>query len=154
MASKTVQKALRMPSKRGSKPAKGKPLPKVSSRPTSENEIHLLAWQWVKKTYPDLLIFHVPNGGNRNMQEALKFKRMGVVPGVADFLMFVPGHAVAIELKDRGGKQSEAQREFQKQWEALGNEYWLVRSLTDFQSIVYTYQSPWPWIIQSAPIPC
>ena len=146
MPSKTAQKALKMQSKRGLKPAKKKPLAKVSSRPVSENEIHLLAWQWVQKTHPDLLIFHVPNGGNRNLQEALKFKRMGVLPGVADFLMFVRGTAIAIELKDDSGKQRDSQERFQEKWEALGNHYWLARSLTDFQNIVATYH--WPWVKQ------
>jgi hypothetical protein len=145
MATKTVQKALKMPLKRGSKPAKKKPSPKDFSRQSSEHEVHLLAWQWVQKTHSDLLIFHVPNGGNRNLQEAIKFKRMGVLPGVADFLMFVRGSDVAIEMKDGNGKQSEAQVAFQKRWEALGKVYLIARSLKEFQKIVNGYV--WPWTI-------
>jgi hypothetical protein len=102
------------------------------------------AWQWVKETHPDLLIFHVPNGEARDITVANKLKRMGVMPGVADFLMFAKGANVAIELKDKGGKPSDAQKLFKEKWEACGNHYWLARSLTDFQNIVATYH--WPWV--------
>jgi hypothetical protein len=106
----------------------------------------MLSWQWVKKTYPHLMIFHVPNGGNRNLQEALKFKRMGVVPGVADFLMFLYGANVAIEMKDEGGKQSDAQKKFQEDWERLGHHYEIARSLDNFKQIVEIYYGVHPWL--------
>jgi hypothetical protein len=108
----------------------------------------MLAWQWVQKTYPDLLIFHVPNGGSRNLPEALKFKRMGVLPGVADFLMFCKTD-VAIEMKDKGGDQSPAQKKFQKKWEVLGKTYVIARSLDEFKDIVTTHVWPeMPWDIK------
>jgi hypothetical protein len=95
------------------------------------------AWQWVREAYPHLLIFHVPSGEHRNVVTAVKLKRMGVVPGVADFLMFIPFRtAIAIEMKDHGGQQSEAQKKFQKQWETCGFEYELVRTLEEFQQVV------------------
>src|SRR4249919_2260459 len=123
MPSKIAPKGLKKPLKHGSKPVKKKPSLKDFSRQISEHEVHLHCWQWVKNTYPELLIFHVPNGGNRNIAEAQKFKRMGVVPGVADFLMFTYSHAIAIELKDESGKQSDAQKNFQTRWESLGHKY-------------------------------
>jgi hypothetical protein len=140
-----------MPSKRGSKPESEKPSSKVSSRPISEKEIHMKAWQWVKTYYPDLLIFHVPSGEPRDVVVAMKLKRMGVVPGVADFLMFLPGHGIAIELKEDGGRQSDPQKLFQKRWEHCGFRYYLVRSLEEFQEIVRKYD--WPWVIQSEAMP-
>jgi hypothetical protein len=115
-------------------------------RKISEKEVHMRAWQWVKKTYPDLLIFHVPSGEPRDVVVAMKLKRMGVVPGVADFLMFTPGRNIAIEMKDEGGRQSDAQKRFQKQWEACGNFYEVARSLIEFQNIVNTYV--WPWSLK------
>lgn len=91
------------------------------------------AWQWVQKTFPDLLIFHVPNGEDRSLATALKLKRMGVVPGVADFLCFKGPRRVAIELKDEGGKQSIAQQVFEKRWTAEGGEYHVYNSLASFK---------------------
>jgi hypothetical protein len=152
MPSRTVQKPSNSPSKLGLKPEKKKPSSKGSTRQTSERKVHMLAWQWIKKTYPDLLIFHVPSGEPRDVVVAMKLKRMGVVPGVADFLMFVPGYNIAIEMKEDSGRQSDAQKRFQKQWEACGNVYQVARSLTDFQNIVNTYV--WPWSLkQSASMP-
>lgn len=151
MPLKTAPKALKSPSKTGSRPEKKKPSKPVSSRQISEHEIHLKAWQWVQKTYPSLLIFHVPNGENRNVATAVKLKRMGVLPGVADFLIFFHGVCVAIELKDGGGKQSAAQEKFQARWTGLGHWYEIARSLEDFQRIVQSYYGVAPWAIQSAP---
>lgn len=140
---RTGQKALKAPLKFGSKPEKKKRSSKAFSRQISEKEIHMKAWQWVRNTYPDLLIFHIPSGEHRNVITAIKLKRMGVVPGVADFLMFVHGKAIAIELKDKGGKQSDEQKVFQQRWETLGHEYKIVRSFDEFQNTVNTYV--WPW---------
>jgi hypothetical protein len=145
---KTERKALKKLLKSGSKLAKKKPLPKDFSRQPSEKEIHMKAWQWVRNTYPDLLIFHVPSGEHRNVVTGIKLKRMGVVKGVADFLMFTSGCSIAIELKDRGGTQSPEQKHFQKQWEACGFVYKIARSLTDFQNIVNTHV--WPWSLKQS----
>lgn len=41
-----------------------------------------------------------------------------------------------IEVKTSKGKQSPSQKEFQKQVEALGGEYWIVRSLEDIIKII------------------
>jgi hypothetical protein len=109
------------------------------------------AWQWVRKAYPHLLIFHVPSGEHRNVVTAVKLKRMGVVPGVADFLMFIPGTTVAIELKNHGGQQSEAQKKFQEQWIKLGHWYEIARSLEQFQDIVNSYYGVMPWLHNQNP---
>ena len=152
MPSKTVRKVSKMPSKAGSKPASAKQSKPDFSRQISEKEIHMKAWQWVKAEYPDLLIFHVPSGEPRDVVVAMKLKRMGVVPGVADFLMFVPGCAVAIELKDGGGRQSDPQRRFQSKWEACGNRYEVARTLEEFQAIIRSVDS-WPWLHNQNPSP-
>ena len=43
------------------------------------------------------------------------------------------------ELKDAKGKQGDAQIRFQRQWEACGHEYVLVRSLEEFVAVVKRY---------------
>lgn len=137
-----------MPLKHGSRPAKKKPSSKDFSRQVSENEIQLHAWQWVSETYPDLLIFHVPNGEPRDIATAMKLKRMGVIPGVADFLMF-DEIDVAIELKKKkDGVQTTAQKKFQKRWEALGKTYAVARSLEEFKNIIINGHGKMPWEIE------
>lgn len=71
-----------------------------------------------------------------NVGAAMHFKRMGVLPGVADYLAFPSGRSAAIELKDDEGKQSIDQIKFQKRWEDAGNLYFLVRTLEEFQGVV------------------
>ncbi len=133
---KTAPKASKKPSKRGSKPAKGKRSPKGCSRQPSEHELHLHAWQWVCEAHPQLLIFHVPNGGSRNIAEAMKFKRMGVLPGVADFLVFKGTKKVAIELKNNDGTQSDDQKKFAHRWFIEDGQYYVCRELEDFKTLI------------------
>jgi hypothetical protein len=83
-----------------------------------------------------LLIFHVPNERIGGIGAIVHFKRMGVLPGVADYLAFIPGRAVAIELKHGDGDQRKDQEKFQARWEACGNPYFVVRTLEEFQGVV------------------
>jgi len=74
--------------------------------------------------YPELsLLFHIPNGGKRNPREAARFKRMGVKPGVPDlFLPVARGgfHGLFVELKSKGGRLSEYQRQWLSKMSAEG----------------------------------
>jgi hypothetical protein len=70
--------------------------------------------------------FHVPNGGNRNLREAVKFKSMGVKPGVPDLILPVARkkyHGLAIELKAGKNKPTELQLEWHQ---FMKNEGWYV----------------------------
>ncbi len=68
----------------------------------------------------------------------MKFKRMGVLPGVADFLMFLKQRRVALELKNANGKQSEDQEKFERMW-SNGGDYYICKTLEEFKSIVSAY---------------
>ena len=84
---------------------------------TFKSEAHLQShcYQWAHNTFPDTrgLLFAVPNGGTRNKIEASQLKATGVVPGVADMLLFWKGNTYAFEFKFGAGKQSPAQKEWQ-----------------------------------------
>jgi hypothetical protein len=115
--------------------------PAKRPRKTVENDetcLQLHCKQWLEKSglWSRLLIFHVANERKGGYGAQMHFKRMGVRPGVADWLAFPPGRAVAIELKDDEGEQNEDQGRFQRQWEAAGNTYFLVRTLWEFQNVV------------------
>lgn len=70
------------------------------------------------------IYFHVPNGEKRDKRTAAKLKAMGVLPGVADLLVLVPGMPPAgLELKAPGRTQSDDQKAFQAAWEAAGGLY-------------------------------
>lgn len=60
-------------------------------------------------------LFHIPNGGGRNIAEAAHLKRMGVKAGVPDlFLPYPVGdwHGLWIELKTERGRVMGTQREW------------------------------------------
>jgi hypothetical protein len=68
------------------------------------------------------LWMHVPNGELRAVQTAAKLKRMGVRPGVADFLLVEPGRGrmYALELKRKNEKPTDSQRDFGQDLIAAG----------------------------------
>lgn len=82
-------------------------------------------------TLPRKLLFAVPNGGSRNKIEAANMKKQGVTPGVADVILLIPkkGYAsLCLEFKTATGRQSDEQKEFQKQAEMCRSKYAIVRS--------------------------
>lgn len=83
---------------------------------------------------PEKLLFAVPNGGSRHKIEAANMKRQGVKAGVADVILLVPqkGYAsLCLEFKTSTGKQSDEQKEFQRQAEACRSKYVVVRSVKE-----------------------
>lgn len=64
--------------------------------------------------FPELrLMYHIPNGGSRNKQEAVNLKKQGVKAGVPDICLPVPRanfHGLYIELKAGKNKATEKQR--------------------------------------------
>jgi hypothetical protein len=83
---------------------------------TREDEIQISLFSWLG-LYPDVrrLSFHIPNGGNREIQEAVKLKAMGVTAGVPDIFIAIPRgdfHGLFLELKTEHGVVSEGQRNF------------------------------------------
>ena len=59
---------------------------KYAKRSEDTEQINLILWATRNETrYPELQdLFHIPNGGSRNKQEAVKLKQMGVKAGVSD----------------------------------------------------------------------
>ena len=81
----------------------------INSRGVSEHLEQARLVMWFRQTYPDTLIFAIPNGGLRSKSQALKLKVEGVVPGVPD--LFIPAWRVWVEMKKaKGGKLSEEQQ--------------------------------------------
>jgi hypothetical protein len=62
---------------------------------------------------------------------------MGVRNGVSDLVIVLNSKVLFIELKDGNNQQSDHQKDFQKRIEVLGHEYHLIRSLEQFQKLIY-----------------
>lgn len=109
-----------------------------------ESDLQCGCVAWFRYQYPEFarLLFSVPNGGSRNVIEAARLKREGVVRGVADLLLLVPKkgfHGLCIEMKTRVGRQSEHQREWQKEVEQQGYRYAVCKSVAEFMNEINNY---------------
>ena len=85
-----------------------------------------MSWaNWNMNRYPELRwLFHVPNGGSRNKQEAVKFKQMGVKAGVSDLCLPYPKGiycGLFIEMKYGNNRQQDTQKEFLADMAAAGH---------------------------------
>lgn len=90
----------------------------------SEEQTAIIEWANIMQhRVPELaLLYHVPNGGSRNVVEAKRLKAQGVKSGVPDLVLPVARgkyHGLYIELKTLRGRVSDTQ----KQWlDALRNQ--------------------------------
>jgi len=80
----------------------------------SAQQISLFRWAELQSAkYPELnLMFHIPNGGKRNITTAKRLKAEGVKAGVPDICLPVPKgiyHGLYIELKVNGNKATDNQ---------------------------------------------
>lgn len=87
-------------------------------------------------------VFAVPNGGSRNVIEAANLKAQGVMAGVSDLILLLPKKVYFIELKNPNGKgrQSPAQREFEDNVRAYGNEYLLWDNWAQVEQFVNAHR--------------
>lgn len=154
MKPKNARTVSAKPSKSTLKVAKRHAAKKVSrpsrKRKTEELALHMNCVQWFKKTFPEALAFHVPNGETAHGWAAGdKLKRMGVLAGVPDWLVFPSiAKVVAIEFKTEDGDQNGDQLDFEVKWRALDLQYYIARSLQDFQEIcnmVFGVEAALPW---------
>ncbi len=85
---------------------------------------------WFRHTFPDVLIYAIPNGGNRSAREAASLVMEGVTAGVAD--LFIDDWNCYVEFKRvKGGVWSDEQEKFCDKVCANGKTYLLVWGLED-----------------------
>ncbi len=63
-------------------------------------------------------------------------KGLGVVAGRSDLVLYVYGGAYHIEVKTPKGRQSDAQKDWQKLVEENGYGYYIIRSLDEFMKLI------------------
>jgi VRR-NUC domain. len=85
---------------------------------------------WFRHTYPDILIYAVPNGGNRSASEANALVLEGVVAGIPD--LHVPEWDLFIEMKrTKGGIVSDEQWVIMKKLTMAGKRCLVGRGFED-----------------------
>ncbi len=109
-----------------------------------ESKIQISCVKWFRKQYPKLLLFAIPNGGQRNVITASIIKAEGAVSGVADLQLLVANktyHSLFIEMKQGKNKQSDSQLEFEKYCIKHQYQYEVCRSVDEFIAIIDKYLS-------------
>lgn len=99
---------------------------KYAMRSEDTEQIAVIQWsQYNMNRYPELKwLHHVPNGGSRNKQEAVKLKQMGVKAGVSDLCLPYPKGiycGLFIEIKFGDGRRQASQKEFLKDMAEAGH---------------------------------
>lgn len=99
---------------------------KYAMRSEDTEQIAVIQWsQYNVNRYPELKwLHHIPNGGSRNKQEAVKLKQMGVKAGVSDLCLPYPKGiycGLYIEMKYGDGRQRPSQKEFLKDMAEAGH---------------------------------
>ena len=111
--------------------------------PTEDQEqAKLCTWM----TRSGIRFFAIPNGGSRNLAEAVKLKRCGVQRGVPDLAIPIPSgsyHGLYIELKRvSGGKVSEYQVDWLKFLREQGYYAEIAYGFEEAKKIVADYLAP------------
>lgn len=110
----------------------------------NESNLQKSCVRWFRLQYPKLasLLFAVPNGGARNAVTGAILKAEGVTKGVADLLLLVPTkhhHALCVEMKTPKGRQSQAQKDWQKAVTDQGYCYIVCHSAEEFVREITRY---------------
>jgi VRR-NUC domain len=101
--------------------------------------VHLL-----RIDFPNLLFYHVPNGGLRNKREASKLKAMGVMAGVPDLVFHWTSNWIHmetgfIEIKIPKGRLMPAQIEFGDNIKAMGTHYAVCHSYEEVRATLISW---------------
>jgi len=83
----------------------------------SEHQEQVMLITWFRMQYPKYAkyLFSIPNGGVRHIGTAVKLKAEGGLSGISDLFLMIPKsgwHGLFIEMKVKGGKLSNSQKEF------------------------------------------
>ena len=93
-------------------------------------------YHWNAYAQHRYLLFKVKNEGHNRITVA-RDKATGLIPGVSDMILLIPGgQVVFFEFKTEVGKQSPAQKEWQKKVNGVGFHYFIIRSLAQFKNIL------------------
>ena len=103
----------------------------------NEDILHANCYLWFHENYPELrglLCYNLNN--SRNKIQGMMDKGKGLQKGRSDLVFYYNGKATMIELKTKDGYQSKEQKEWEFKIKKAGFEYFIVRSLNEFKSVI------------------
>lgn len=107
---------------------------KTTKDKRDERTIQIECVEFFKKTFPNQLIFSVPNEAARN--NWAKYNPMGSLSGAPDLVVTLKDRIFFVEMKASWGKLSQHQLEFQARCEALGIGYHVAKNLEEFKRAI------------------
>lgn len=103
----------------GKKPSPAKKSGCAANPIPTEHQEQVNFVRWFRLQFPRVLIFAIPNGGDRHAAVAAKMRAEGVMPGVPD--LFIPDWRLFVEMKRRkGGRVSPEQKKVMEHLEMAG----------------------------------
>lgn len=103
----------------------------------THNELQKQCFQWFKYEYPahvKLLCYNLNNSSDKI--EGYKNRDMALQAGRSDLVLYFDGKATHIEIKTGGGNLSDAQIDWSLAVMMQGFEYYVIRSLVEFQKLI------------------
>jgi len=106
----------------------------------SEHLEQVSAVNWFEAAYPGVLIFAIPNGGERNPMVAEKMRREGVRRGIPDLM--IPAWRMFVEMKAPKGRLSDYQIERIDYLISAGYQCLVCYGFDDFKSQITQLKTP------------
>ena len=113
----------------------------------TESEEQKMVFEWATLSmgrFPELaLLFHIPNGSNKSISEAIKFQEEGLKAGVPDLCLPVAKqgyNALYIEMKRTvGGRLSKNQKWWIEQLRKYGNRVEVCKGFDEAVAVLEDY---------------
>jgi len=121
-----------------------------------ESKLQQAALRWFKYQYPNVVVFSIPNEGQRNVRNASRMKAEGLCPGFPDVGIchvqtiknktFTDGSGLTgycpmlfVEFKSLKGKLSPSQKEVHQKLRDSGYKVEVIRSFDEFKNCIEEY---------------
>jgi hypothetical protein len=108
-----------------------------------EHTIQTLFVAYMRKHFPNLVFFAVPNGSKRDPITAARLKREGVMPGIPDLFIAAPGAngrlGLFIEMKTEKGRPTKAQKTMLNALRSAGYEALVAYGYEHAKKILHSY---------------
>lgn len=110
----------------------------------TEHQEQVAVIQWFRLQYKQYAnyLWAIPNGGVRHIGTAVKLKREGVISGVPDLFLMIPKagwHGMFIEMKIKGGKVTDNQKQFMGMATLMGYQAVVCWSFDEAKQAITNY---------------
>lgn len=104
----------------------------------TELQMQAMCATWFWNTFPsERRMLHCNMNNSFNRIAGANAKAMGVIKGVSDMELIVPGSVIFIEFKVGKGKQSEEQLDFMDKVDQRGHSYIIIYSFEEFKNFIH-----------------